>query len=189
MWLRAAVLAVVVLGPVLAVQATGQAKVRPSAAAVGATPVAIVLGAGLRPDGSPSVFLTRRLARAAELYAAGTVEVVLVSGDNSRKDYDEPTATHDWLVAHGVPAAKAVRDYAGSDTHDTCQRAHGVFGVDAAVVVTQDYHVRRAAFSCAAAGIDVQGPGFPPRASNRPRPSCTGCGSCRRRGRPRSTPW
>lgn len=115
-WLPVAVLAVVVLGPVLAVQATGQAKVRSSATSVDATPVAIVLGAGLRPDGSPSTFLTRRLARAAELYA-------------------------------------------GFDTHDTCQRARRVFGVEAAVVVTQDYHVRRAAFSCAAAGIDVQGSG------------------------------
>lgn len=158
-WLPVAVLAVVVLGPVLAVQATGQAKVRSSVAAVDATPVAIVLGAGLRPDGSPSTFLTRRLARAAEIYAAGTVQAVLVSGDNSREDYDEPTAMHDWLVANGVPAAKVVRDYAGFDTHDTCRRARRVFGVEAAVVVTQDYHVRRAAFSCAAAGIDVQGSG------------------------------
>ena len=155
----AVVVALAVLVPPAVVQGVGQSKVRASAEGVSAAPVAIVLGAGLRPDGSPSVFLTRRLARAAELYAAGTVEVVLVSGDNSRQDYDEPTAMRDWLVANGVPDEDVVRDFAGFDTHDTCVRAHQVFGVEAAVVVSQDYHVRRAAFSCAAAGIDVQASG------------------------------
>ncbi len=158
-WVPAVVVVVVVLVPFLVVQGVGQSKVRASADDVAPVPVAIVLGAGLRPDGSPSVFLGRRLARAAELYEAGTVEVLLVSGDNSRKDYDEPTAMRDWLVAHGVPDEHVVRDFAGFDTHDTCVRARRVFGVEAAVVVTQDYHVRRAAFSCAAAGIAVQGSG------------------------------
>lgn len=150
---------VAVLAPVLLVQGVGGAKVRASADDVDPAPVAIVLGAGLRPDGTPSVFLARRLARAAELFAAGSVEVVLVSGDSSRKDYDEPTAMRDWLVANGVPDDKVVRDFAGLDTHDTCVRARQVFGVEAAVVVSQDYHVRRAAFSCAAAGIAVQASG------------------------------
>ena len=155
----AVVVLLAVLAPVLVVQGTGQLKIKTSADDVVSAPVAIVLGAGLRPDGSPSAFLGRRLARAAELYAAGTVEVVLVSGDNSRKDYDEPTAMRDWLVANGVPDEHVVLDFAGFDTHDTCVRARQVFGVEAAVVVTQDYHVRRAAFSCTAAGIDVQGSG------------------------------
>lgn len=157
--LPAVVVLVVLLVPLAVVQGVGQSTLRASADDVEAAPVAIVLGAGLKPDGSPSVFLGRRLARAAELYAAGTVEVVLVSGDNSRKDYDEPTAMHDWLVENGVPSEKVVRDFAGFDTHDTCVRAHQVFGVEAAVVVSQDYHVRRAAFSCAAAGIDGQASG------------------------------
>ena len=159
MWVPAVVVALAVLVPPAVVQGVGQSKIRASAEDVSAAPVAIVLGAGLRPDGSPSVFLGRRLARAAELFEAGTVEVLLVSGDNSRKDYDEPTAMRDWLVARGIPDQSIVRDFAGFDTHDTCVRARQVFGVEAAVVVTQDYHVRRAAFSCAAAGIDVQGSG------------------------------
>lgn len=154
-----AALAIVALVPLVAVQGVGQSRVRGAVEDVEATPVAIVLGAGLRPDGSPSVFLGRRLARAAELYELGSVEVLVVSGDNSRRDYDEPTAMRDWLVARGVPDENIVRDFAGFDTHDTCVRARHVFGVEAAVVVSQDYHVRRAAFSCAAAGIDVQASG------------------------------
>ncbi len=120
-------------------------------------PVALVLGAGLRPSGSPSLFLTRRLDAARRLYEDGKVRAVLVSGDSSRPGYDEPTAMRGWLVARGVPPSAVVRDFAGFDTHDTCVRARQVFGVDAAVVLTQDYHLRRALFSCTQAGIDAVG--------------------------------
>ena len=149
---------VLVAAPILWVQGVGQTEVR-AAGDVRPTSVALVLGAGLKPDGSPSVYLTRRLEAARELYARGAVDVVLVSGDNARTDHDEPTAMLDWLVAHGVPTDDVVRDHAGFDTHDSCVRAHDVFGVDAAVVVTQDYHLRRALFSCTEAGISVTGVG------------------------------
>lgn len=157
-WIVVAVASVLVVAPILWVQGVGQAKVR-AADDVAPTPVALVLGAGLKPDGSPSVYLARRLDAARELYERGTVDVILVSGDNARASHDEPTAMLDWLVAHGVPSEHVVRDYAGFDTHDSCVRAHEVFGVDDAVVVTQDYHLRRALFSCAAAGITVTGVG------------------------------
>lgn len=152
-------LALVLAAPVVWVQAVGQTAVVADAAEVPDTSVALVLGAGLRPDGSPSTYLRRRLDAAADLYARGAVRVILVSGDATRADHDEPTAMRDWLVAGGVPAAAVVRDHAGVDTHDSCVRAHDVFGVDAAVVVTQTYHLRRALFSCAQAGIDVTGIG------------------------------
>ena len=105
------------------------------------------------------MYLTRRLDAARALYERGAVDVVLVSGDNGTAQHDEPTAMLDWLVDHGVPADHVVRDHAGFDTHDSCVRAHDVFGVRDAVVVTQDYHVRRALFSCTAAGISVTGVG------------------------------
>jgi vancomycin permeability regulator SanA len=149
--------ALVVLVPFLWVQGVGQSRVRSDA--VPTRDVALVLGAGLRPDGSPSTYLRRRLNAAAELYEAGTVRAILVSGDNATVSHDEPTAMRDWLVAAGVPADVVVRDFAGFDTHDTCVRAHEVFGVTSAVVITQDYHLRRALFSCAQAGIDVVGQG------------------------------
>jgi len=158
----AAVLAVAVAAPVLWVQAVGQSRVR-DAQDVPARPVALVLGAGLRPDGTPSTYLRRRLDAARRMYTDGTVRVVLVSGDNTTVWHDEPTAMRDWLVDHGVPSAAIVTDHAGVDTHDTCVRAHDVFGVTGAVVVTQDYHLRRALFSCGAAGIDVVGVGVSSR--------------------------
>ena len=153
----AGAVAVVVLVPFLWVQGVGQSRVRGDE--VPARDVALVLGAGLRPDGTPSTYLRRRLDAAADLYAAGTVAVILVSGDNATVSHDEPSAMRDWLVDRGVPEDAVVRDFAGLDTHDTCVRAHEVFGVTSAVVITQDYHLRRALFSCTQAGIDVVGRG------------------------------
>lgn len=158
----AAALAVLVAAPVVWVQAVGRSHVR-DADDVPDRPVALVLGAGLRPDGTPSTYLRRRLEAARRLYADGTVRVVLVSGDNTTRWHDEPTAMRDWLVDHGVPDAAIVSDFAGVDTHDTCVQAHDVFRVTGAVVVTQDYHLPRALFSCGAAGIDVVGVGVSSR--------------------------
>ncbi|WP_307858118.1 SanA/YdcF family protein [Cellulomonas fulva] len=163
----AAALVVLLLVPFAWVQAVGQAHLR-TLETVEETPVALVLGAGLRPDGSPSTYLRRRLDAARVLYDAGTVQAVLVSGDSGSVGHDEPTAMRDYLVENGVPTQDVVLDYAGFDTHDSCVRAHDVFGVDRAVVLTQDYHVRRAVFSCVAAGIDTQGVGVS-SASVRPR--------------------
>lgn len=56
-----------------------------------------------------------------------------MSGDGSSEDYDEPTAMLNWLVEHGVPAERVVRDVAGLDTHDTCVRAREVFWVTEAL--------------------------------------------------------
>lgn len=156
--LVAAGLVVLLLVPLVWVQGVGQSHLR-TLDSVDEAPVALVFGAGLRPDGSPSTYLRRRLDAARSLFDDGKVSVILVSGDNGSVGHDEPTAMHDYLVGSGVPSASVVLDYAGFDTHDTCVRAHRVFGVDEAVVLTQDYHVRRAIFSCAAAGIDTQGVG------------------------------
>lgn len=120
--------------------------------------VALVFGAGLW-NGEPSPYLAHRLDAAAELYRAGRVEVVLVTGDNSRKDYDEPDAMRAYLTKHGVPDRRIVSDYAGFDTWDSCVRARRIFGVDRAVLVSQGFHIRRAVALCEAAGVDSYGVG------------------------------
>jgi vancomycin permeability regulator SanA len=119
-----------------------------------ARPVAIVLGAGLRRDGRPSLLLARRLDIAADLYHRGTVDAVLVSGAD-----DEPAAMRRYLLAGGVPDAKIVGDAAGFRTWDSCVRAREVFGVRSAIVVTQRFHLPRAVVLCGAAGIDATGVG------------------------------
>jgi vancomycin permeability regulator SanA len=129
-----------------------------SAADVPRTDVAVVFGAGLW-EGEPSPYLAHRLDAAAELYREGRIEVVLVTGDNSREDYDEPDAMRTYLTRHGVPDSRIVSDYAGFDTWDSCVRAKKIFGVDEAVLISQGFHIRRAVALCQEAGVASYGVG------------------------------
>lgn len=126
---------------------------------VPAAPVALVLGAQVRPDGTPSEFLAGRLEVARRLVEAGRVRAVLVSGDHREWDYDEPGAMRRWLVERGVPAERIVQDHAGLDTYDSCLRARQVFGVRQAIVVTQSFHIDRAVTVCRRVGVDAVGVG------------------------------
>ena len=110
-------------------------------------------------DGSPSPFLAARLDIAKRLLDAGKVKAILLSGDHSRWEYDEPGSMEVYLVARGVPASRIALDYAGFDTYDSCARAGRIFGVRQAVVVTQTYHLDRAVTLCRSQGIDATGVG------------------------------
>ena len=123
--------------------------------AVPPRPVALVLGAGLWPDGSLTPVLADRVATAADLYQAGKVEKLLCSGDNRRVDYNEPAAMKRYAVRLGVPEEDVVLDYAGRRTYDSCYRARAIFGVERAVVVTQHFHTARSLYTCEALGLDV----------------------------------
>lgn len=126
-----------------------------SVADVPAQPVAIVFGAGLDASGVPMPYLSARLDLAAQLYRDGKARVILVSGDNRRADYNEPDAMRSYLVDAGVPAERVVADYAGRDTYSTCVRAKRIFGVSAAVLVSQSYHLPRALAACRGVGVDA----------------------------------
>ncbi|MEU4094123.1 ElyC/SanA/YdcF family protein [Streptomyces sp. NPDC026673] len=152
---------VLALLPATWLQVSANGRIRTVADAP-AEPVAVVFGAGLW-NGEPSPYLAHRLDAAADLWTAGKVRAVLVTGDNSRTDYDEPTAMRDYLAAHGVPPDKVVLDYAGFDTWDSCARAKRIFGVDRALLVSQGFHIRRALALCGAAGIEAYGIGVDER--------------------------
>lgn len=119
--------------------------------------VAIVFGAGLTRDGYPTAILRDRVETAAQLYFAGKVQKLLMSGDNSYVNYNEPRAMHDYAVSLGVPESAIVLDYAGRRTYDTCYRAKAIFGVDSAILVTQGFHLPRALFLCNALGLQAAG--------------------------------
>jgi vancomycin permeability regulator SanA len=154
LWVLAALLAPLLVATPLAWFAVSTDARRTTADRAEARPVALVLGAGLRRDGRPSLLLARRLDIAADLYQRGTVDAVLVSGAD-----DEPAAMRTHLLAAGVPDAKIVGDAAGFRTWDSCVRAHEVYGVRSAIVVTQEFHLPRAVALCRAAGIDATGVG------------------------------
>lgn len=119
--------------------------------------VAIVFGAGLSRDGSPSPVLRDRVATAASLYFSGKIEKILMSGDNRFIYYNEPEAMRQYALELGVSDEDIVLDYAGRRTYDTCYRAKYIFDVGEATLVTQSYHLPRALFTCNQLGVSSAG--------------------------------
>jgi SanA protein len=120
-------------------------------------PVAIVFGAGYWSSGALSDVLRDRLDAAIELYRAGRVQVLLLSGDNRVEDYNEPAKMEEYALAQGLPKKNLILDYAGRRTYDTCYRARDIFMVSKAILVTQRYHLPRALMTCSGLGLDVIG--------------------------------
>ncbi|MEZ5978602.1 MAG: ElyC/SanA/YdcF family protein [Planctomycetota bacterium] len=139
----------------LAVALSG--RVYDDPAAVPHRRVALVLGTNPLHEGRPNRFYRTRIEAAAELYRAGAVDGILVSGDNGTPDYNEPEQMRDDLVALGVPAEFVTCDYAGFRTLDSVVRAQEVFGLDAFTVVSQPFHAERAVFLARSRGIDAVG--------------------------------
>ncbi len=120
--------------------------------------VGLVLGCSEQvAGGRKNLYFARRIAAAAELFHAGKVRYLLVSGDNSRADYDEPSDMRRALIAAGVPASRIVLDHAGFRTLDSVVRAKQVFALNELIVVSQRFHNERAVYLARAHGIRAYG--------------------------------
>jgi SanA protein len=119
--------------------------------------VAIVFGAGLWRNGSPTPVLADRVTMAANLYFTGKVEKLLMSGDNRFVNYNEPEAMRKLAISLGVPTEAIVLDYAGRRSYDTCYRAKAIFQVNQAILVTQAFHMPRVLYLCNLLGVDSIG--------------------------------
>lgn len=124
---------------------------------IAASRVALVLGARVYADGRLSSMLRDRVDTAVDLYKSGKVQKLLMSGDNSQLDYNEPDAMKAYAVARGVPAADIQPDYGGRRTYDSCYRARAIFQVTEAVIVSQAFHLPRALFLCEQLGVKSTG--------------------------------
>lgn len=120
-------------------------------------PVGIVFGAGLRRDGGPTTVLYDRVAAAAQLFSEGKVDSLLLSGYETMEGYSEPSAMREVAESLGVPSEAIVTDGLGTRTFTTCQRAISTFGIEQALLITQDYHLPRALAICDGLGIDAVG--------------------------------
>jgi len=118
---------------------------------------AIVLGAFVDADGECCPMLVDRLDTALDLYRAGKVPKILVSGDHGRKEYDEVNAMRRYLEARGVPPEDIFMDHAGFNTYNTMVRAAKVFQVRRAIVVTQRFHLPRALYLASGVGLQAEG--------------------------------
>ena len=118
--------------------------------------VGLVLGTSARgPSGWENPFFANRIAAAADLYRAGKVKHLVLSGDNREVGNDEPTDMRKALAKHGVPESATTLDYAGFRTLDSFARAKGVFGVQRVTIISDDFHLERALLLARHYGIDA----------------------------------
>lgn len=114
-------------------------------------PVAIIFGARVYPSGRLSAMLADRVATGADLYFAGKVDKLLMTG--ASQDIDEPGAMRSYALRLGVPGEDIIVDHGGLRTYDSCYRARYIFGVEDAILVTQNFHLDRALMTCNVLGI------------------------------------
>ncbi|MEM6910753.1 MAG: ElyC/SanA/YdcF family protein [Verrucomicrobiota bacterium] len=116
---------------------------------------ALVLGCSpLVANGRENAFFRYRMEAAAALWRAGKVEWLLVSGANPDRFYNEPEAMRRRLVELGVPSEQIVLDYAGLRTLDSVVRAREIFGVDDPIIVSQEFHNKRALYLAQHFGLE-----------------------------------
>ena len=109
--------------------------------------VGMVLGCPEYSNGRPSPIIAGRLQAAAELYHAGKVQILVVSGaDYPERFYNEIPAMTRGLVALGVPEDAIVGDGKGLRTLDSILRMRDVFGYDNFITVSQRDHCERAIY-------------------------------------------
>ena len=128
-----------------------------SSEALNTCQTAIVPGAYVSPDGRLCDMLADRVITAVDLYRAGKVKKILMTGDHGRASYDEVNSMRRFAEEMGVPTGDIFMDHAGFSTYESMYRSRDVFKVDSAVIVTQDFHLPRAVYIARELGIDAVG--------------------------------
>ncbi len=120
--------------------------------------VGMILGTSNKlTGGQANPYYRYRITAALELYKAGKIEFILVSGDNGTQFYNEPKTIKNDLVAGGVPANKIFLDYAGFRTLDSVVRAKMIFGLDQVTIISQKFHNERAIYLAEKKGLTAIG--------------------------------
>ena len=119
--------------------------------------VGVVFGGGVEAD-NPRPLLRDRLDLAARLVRTGQIDTLIVSGDNRFLNYNEPLVMFEYLTEEeGIDPQRIQPDFAGRSTYETCERAHKIFGLDKALLISESTHLPRALYLCDHFGIDAYG--------------------------------
>lgn len=124
-----------------------QDKIYSDTSHIPANNVGLLLGTSKHlSSGAPNQYFYHRIEAAVKLYQAGKIKAIVVSGDNSQKNYNEPQDMKDELVKAGIPAERIYLDYAGFRTHDSVMRMQHIFGQQAFTIISQEFHNQRAIY-------------------------------------------
>ena len=117
----------------------------------------LILGCGVRADGSPSDMLHDRLQRGVELFDLGAAPKLLMTGDHGRENYDEVDVMKSFAVDAGIASADVFMDHAGFSTYESMYRAKEIFQAKKIIIVTQEYHLYRALYIAENLGLEAYG--------------------------------
>lgn len=124
---------------------------------IGDVDCVLVLGAGLKSDGTPSHMLEDRIKVAVEVYNATGADYILMSGDRSGDDYDEPAAMKKYAEGLGIDPSHILIDECGFSTYESINRTEDLFDFDKVIIITQKYHLHRALYISNDAEFDAIG--------------------------------
>lgn len=102
----------------------------------------------------PNQYFQHRIAAAVALFKAGKINAIVISGDNSRVNYNEPLDMKNELLRHGIPSEKIYLDYAGFRTFDSVVRMKEIFGQTKFTIISQKFHNERALFIAQKTGLE-----------------------------------
>lgn len=123
----------------------------------------LILGCGVRADGTPSPMLSDRLDEGIKLYKSGAAPKIIVSGDHGKNDYDEVNVMKSYAVEKGVPSNDIFMDHAGFSTYESIYRAKEIFKAENIIIVTQNFHIYRALHIANKLNINAVGVNSDPR--------------------------
>lgn len=161
MWgFRLVLLALAIIGITIIndsyIKQTTKGKLFESTDLIPARKVGLLLGTSRNlENGQPNLYFRYRIQAAVDLYRAGKIEHLIVSGDNSTKNYNEPADMQAALIEQGVPTERIHLDYAGFRTLDSVVRAHAIFGQQQFTIVSQPFHNARAVYIAQSKGLDA----------------------------------
>lgn len=148
----------IILGCYWVIEISSNHKVYDSLETIPYNKVGIVLGtARHRVEGGINPYYQHRIDAALQLYEAGKISYILVSGDNGSVYYNEPNTIKKDLIEGGIPEDRIFLDYAGFRTLDSMVRAKIIFGLDSATVISQEFHNERAIFIAQKKGLEAIG--------------------------------
>ncbi len=140
------------------IETSSQSKLFDSVELIPQNKVALLLGTGKYTQGKYiNLYYKYRIEATVKLYKSGKINFILISGDNSRKDYDEPNTMRQDLIKKGIPEAKIFLDYAGFRTLDSVVRCKKIFNESKITIVSQKFHNQRAIFIAKQHNIEAIG--------------------------------
>lgn len=117
----------------------------------------IILGAGVRKDGSPTPMLSDRITVGYEAFIAGKSDIILVSGDSKNENYTETIVMEEVLTGYGVDDSSIINDGYGLSTYESIWRVRNVYECKKILIVSQGYHLYRAIYIAQKMGINAYG--------------------------------